>query len=161
KKQAEATRARIAAGARKLLIRKGFAGTTVEEIAREAGVSVPTVYAVFGSKEGIVAGLINAARFGEEYERVVGRAHETRTGPDRLRAVAAIARQVYELERAEVDLLRGAGVVSPVLAAAEKEAQDRRFAGQIKNAEFLIERGELRSDLDRHSAAEILWTLTS
>src|SRR6266568_4686738 len=85
-RQADATRKRIAAAARKLLMKKGFAGATVEEIAREAEVSVPTVYAVFGSKEKIVAELINAARFGEEYERLTSRVHETRNGRQRLRA---------------------------------------------------------------------------
>ncbi len=119
------------------------------------------MYAVFGSKEGIVAELVNAARFGVEYESVMVRVHETRGGRDRLRAVAAVARHVYESERAEIDHLRGAGVVSPELAAIEKEAQDRRFAGQLKNAGLLIANRELRPDLDRQSAAEILWTLTA
>ena len=160
-RQADETRRRIVASTRKLLMKKGFAGTTIEQIARDADVSMPTVYSVFGSKEGIVAEILNAARFGVEYEMLTSRVHETKSGRERLRAVAAIARQVYESERAEIDLLRGAGVVSPELAASENEAQERRFAGQVKNAQALHASGELRADLDRRAAAEILWALTS
>ena len=142
-------------------MKKGFAGTTIDQIAREAGVSVPTVYAVFGSKEGIVGELLDAARFGGEYESATARVHDAKNGAERLRGVAAIARQVYESERAEIDQLRGAGVVSPELGAREKEVQERRFQGQLRNAEVLIASGELRPGLDQRAAAEILWTLTS
>jgi len=58
-RQADETRSRIAAGAMQLLSEKGYAGMTVPVVAKAAGVAVPTVYPVFGSKMGIVAELMD------------------------------------------------------------------------------------------------------
>src|ERR1700694_4992500 len=66
-RQAEETRQRITGAAQTLLVEKGFDGTTIDAIAREAGVAVQTVYAIFGSKRGIVAGLMDQARFGPDH----------------------------------------------------------------------------------------------
>lgn len=52
------TRARIAEAARDLFVSNGFAGTTVGQIARRAGVSVQTIYSTFGSKGAIVSALL-------------------------------------------------------------------------------------------------------
>ncbi len=52
----------VIAAARKLFARYGHAKTSVEEIAREAGLSKATVYNYFSNKESVVAGVI-------EYER--------------------------------------------------------------------------------------------
>jgi AcrR family transcriptional regulator len=48
--QARGTRLRIILAARELFVTKGYGRTTLAEIAREAGVAVETVYAVFGNK---------------------------------------------------------------------------------------------------------------
>ena len=40
---------------RKLFAERGFEGTSVEEIAAQAGVSKPVVYEHFGGKEGLYA----------------------------------------------------------------------------------------------------------
>jgi AcrR family transcriptional regulator len=45
--QAQRTRADIAEAARRLFVSQGWAATTVRDVAREAGVSVPTVYAAY------------------------------------------------------------------------------------------------------------------
>jgi AcrR family transcriptional regulator len=50
--------------ARRLFLERGYAATTIPEIAREAGVAVPTIYWAFGSKRAIV-GEIRAAWFAE------------------------------------------------------------------------------------------------
>ena len=48
--QARETRLRIIRAARESFVTRGYARTTLAEIAREAGVSVETVYAAFGNK---------------------------------------------------------------------------------------------------------------
>lgn len=55
--RADATRRRIAAAARLLFARDGYAATTLKAVADEAGVAVQTVYAVHGSKAGILRDL--------------------------------------------------------------------------------------------------------
>jgi TetR/AcrR family transcriptional regulator, regulator of autoinduction and epiphytic fitness len=53
-RQAQATRERIAVAARSLFRKRGFLATTIEAIAKEAGVAEPTVYASYGSKRAIL-----------------------------------------------------------------------------------------------------------
>src|SRR4051812_17651158 len=52
--RAQDTRRRIVASARELLLRDGYAATTVADIAEQAGVSPETVYKSFGGKPGLV-----------------------------------------------------------------------------------------------------------
>jgi AcrR family transcriptional regulator len=52
--QALATRERIATAARVLFGERGYVGTTIEAIAKAAGVAVPTVYSALGSKKGVL-----------------------------------------------------------------------------------------------------------
>ncbi len=145
--------------ARKLFLLHGFDGTTVDAIAREAAVATPTVYAAFGSKRGLVAELLNRARMGPSYAELV-KASMTSDDPEtKVRSAAKIARQVYDSERSEMDLLRGAGVVSPELGDEDRERN--RYTGQKKLVEFLVEEGRLRPDVDPATARDVLYALTS
>ena len=58
---AEATRLRIAQCARRLFAKHGYGATSIEVIAREAGVSVPTFYVTYGSKRAVLFALLDAA----------------------------------------------------------------------------------------------------
>ncbi len=58
--QAAITRRRILDAARMLFVRDGYGATTLQAIADEAGVAVQTVYAVYGSKPGILRALRDA-----------------------------------------------------------------------------------------------------
>src|SRR5919204_4042216 len=60
RRQAAATRARVAAAARRLFVERGYAATTVEAIARAAGVAVPTLYAAVGGKRAVLWALLEA-----------------------------------------------------------------------------------------------------
>src|SRR5512139_3969201 len=56
---------RILDVARRLFGERGYAETTIEAIASEAGVAAPTVYAAFQSKRGLLDRLINRLVSGE------------------------------------------------------------------------------------------------
>jgi len=160
RQQADETRQRITAAARKLMIEKGFDGTTMDAIAAEAGVAAQTVYTAFGSKVGIVAELLNQARFGPRHFDAVRQVLESNDPEDRLRAVARIARQIFESERAEMDLLRGAGAVAPELAVMEREHECERFDRQAPLGEALAASGRLRRGVSMEAARDMIWTLT-
>jgi len=159
-RQAGETRGRIAAAARKLLEREGYAGMTMASVARAAGVAVPTVYAIFRSKKGIVSELLDEARFGQDYQALVRGVQETSAPRERLAFAARIARQIYDAEVPVERLLRGAGMLAPELAKVENERECHRYQMQVQQIDYLLQAGVLRRGLDRESARDILWCLT-
>src|SRR3982074_765606 len=63
--KALATRRRIRDAARRLFVGRGYGATTIEAIAGEAGVAVPTVYLAFGTKRALLAELLDIAAVGD------------------------------------------------------------------------------------------------
>jgi AcrR family transcriptional regulator len=57
--QAQETRRRILEAATRLFLANGYAGTTVNAVAAEAGVVPETIYATFGAKRGLLEGVID------------------------------------------------------------------------------------------------------
>jgi AcrR family transcriptional regulator len=160
-RQADETRSRIAAAARKLLEKHGYAGMTMEAVAQEAGVAAATVYAVFGSKTGVLSEILDAARFGDSYQNLVREAMQATNPSERLRFPARIARRIYESEDSVLDLLRGAGAVAPALAQSESERECSRYDAQGGMIQYLVRTRNLRRGLDPQHARDILWSLTS
>ncbi|MGA7523591.1 MAG: helix-turn-helix domain-containing protein [Acidobacteriaceae bacterium] len=160
-RQAHETRGRIVEAARQLLQAEGYAGMTVEAVARRAEVAVQTVYAVFGSKTGILAELLNQTTFGPDYEDTVRETLEERQPEARLRGAARIARQIHDAQREGFDLLRGAGVVAPELARLEQERERIRYEREETMIVSLRDAKRLRPGLSYPAARDILWTLTS
>jgi AcrR family transcriptional regulator len=158
--QAEDTRGRIADAAHRLVTTKGYAGMTVDALAKKAGVAPQTVYAVFGSKRGVLTELMDRASFGPEYQELVATALQTTQPGARLRSAARIARQTHDAQSATQDLLRGAGVVAPELSAVERDRESRRYDAQQPMIDYLAEHGYLRRDVQGAAARDILWTLT-
>ena len=120
-RQAADTRRRIVEATRQLLQKEGYAGMTIEAIARRAEVSAQSVYAIFKSKTGILIELLDQSTFGPEYEEAVRHALAADDPETRLRRAAPIARQIHDAQSAAFDLLRGAGVLAPELAKLEHQ----------------------------------------
>lgn len=160
-RQAETTRKAIADAARKLIFSRGYEAAKIDVIAREAGVATQTVYAIFGSKQAILAELLNEDSFGPNYEELVRQVHATTDPGEKLRFPARIARQVHEAQSSTFDRFRGAGVVAPDLASLEKERESIRYEAQKGVITFLQEAGRLKKGLSETAARDVLWTLTS
>ena len=79
-RQAEDTRRHIVAATRQLLQTEGYARMTSEAIADQAEVSPPSVYAIFKSKAGILAELLDESSFGPDDDSAV---QQARTPPIR------------------------------------------------------------------------------
>jgi len=121
---------------------------------------VQTVYAVFGSKTGILAELLNQTTFGADYEDTCGGSLEEKDPEKRLRGAARIARQIHDAHRAGFDLLRGAGVVAPEPARLEQERERIRYEREEAMILSLRDAKRLRPGLSYGAARDILWTLT-
>src|SRR5713226_3842289 len=93
-RQAGDTRRRIVEATKKLLQSEGYAGMTIEAIARRAEVSAQSVYAIFKSKTGILIELLDDSAFGSDYDDLVRQALNASDPETRLRFAARIARQI-------------------------------------------------------------------
>ena len=160
-RQAEETHARILAAARELLTSKGYANTTLQMIAEAADVSPKTVSAVFGSKHGILAALVNPSAFDAPVQRLFDELRATQEPSQRVALVVSITRQVYESLASQLELLRTAGVVAPELADLAREVELRRRHNQSYLIAYLQEQRVLCSDLSSEEATDVLWMLTS
>lgn len=133
---------------------------TIEEIAGRAEVSAQSVYAIFKSKAGILAELLDQSTFGPEYEKAVEKALAARDPEARLRLAAPIARQIHDAQSAAFDLLRGSGVVAPELAALEQRRECLRYERQERMIASLRDAGRLRAELGYRAARDVFWMLT-
>ncbi|MET7327144.1 helix-turn-helix domain-containing protein [Nonomuraea sp. NPDC005650] len=153
--QALETRAEIARAARRLFVDRGWAATTVRDVAREAGVSVPTVYSVYGNKTGLTRALADAADLSADPSQQLAELEAPETDPQRqLAAMAGFDRRLYERAGDVITLLREAGRVEPELATVYRDG--RRRADETRAAVFSSwPDGVLRPGLDVPAAVDV------
>jgi AcrR family transcriptional regulator len=158
---ADATRDRVLNAARKLFVRHGIDRVTIAQIATRAHVAVPTVYALYKSKEGILRALMRAALFGQRFQTATAMLAGV-TDPVRLIALtASVARAVYEAESSELGLIRGASAFSPALRKLEQEFETIRFELQEERVKLLFAQSRQAQGLRFDEARRILWMYTS
>ncbi len=133
---------------------------TIEAVAQRAQASVPTVYAIFKSKTGILTALLDQSMFGPDYEQVVRQVRSATDPISRLRLAAAVARQLRSAQSSAFDLLRGAGVVAPELAKLGQQRERLRYEKEKSEIAFLCESGGLRPELSYQTACDVFWMLT-
>jgi len=157
---AEVTRSRIVAAARELFSTKGYEGTTIAAVAELAGVSAPSVYGIYKSKEGLVRELLRGAAFGPEYLALVERVLTHPDAVECLRTSARITRHVCEAERAQLGLIRGAPLLSPELREIEAEGERIRYERQEVLVRRLFDADVAIPGIEFDRARDILWGLT-
>lgn len=101
--QADATRLRIAAAAQRLFAHRGYGATSMEAIAKEAGVGTRTVYAAFGAKREILNSICEGW-----LERAGARtlAREILADADPIQRVRGAARWLTALYSTDFDVVR-------------------------------------------------------
>lgn len=160
--RALATKNRIIDVAEKLLIEKGFAAMTVADVAKRAGTSPQTVYAVFSSKAGIIMAAIEDRVFKDERNADAIKLLQTTGEPGlMLCSIAKIMRNIYENHTDTFAAVYGARMVSRELVSLEKELGEYRREKQAPFATCLYASGKLLPELSEEDVKDILWTLTS
>jgi AcrR family transcriptional regulator len=163
--QARETRASILEAARLLFIAHGYAATTLQAIADQAGVAVQTVYAAFGSKRELMRQLIETAITGDDSPTPVTESAEAKAvaaEPDaRLRAQldAALSRAIVQRVGPIVRVAEEAAASDPELAAIMERVKAARRDEMLASASLLAGREGLR--LDQEEAAATLYVLYS
>lgn len=153
--QAQQTRADIARAALRLFVSHGWAATTVRDVAREAKVSVPTVYAAYGNKSGLTRALADAADLSADVPQLVAELESPATDPARqLAAMAGYDRRLYERAGDIITLVREAGRSERELATLYR---DSRVRGDQTRVQVFSSwpAGILRPDLDVPSAVDV------
>ncbi len=144
------TKRQILNAAKALFESTGFANVTIDQIAARAHVSAPSVYGLFKSKRGLLLALMDSAFSEEKRQSLVKEVMLSASPERRLELAATLSRQIYDAEKAELSLLRGAFILDPTLKDLEAEREERRYERQKETAELLATEG----------ARDILWALT-
>ncbi|GAB3507450.1 TetR/AcrR family transcriptional regulator [Amycolatopsis cihanbeyliensis] len=119
----------ILIAARGLFAERGYARTPIRLIATEAGVAPQTIYAHFGSKAGVLAGLVDLLDEEAGLPDLMAEA-EGMTDPARLLGLLARAcRQVRERCGDIVRILGSGAAVDPDIAVTQAEGQRRNRLG--------------------------------
>lgn len=160
KTQAKKTRLRILDSAKHLFESEGFECLTIEKIAQAASVSVPTVFALFQSKRGVLRALMDEALPSEQFSALVEKSIAETSPKERLGICAKIARQIYDAERELMNIVRGAAVLAPEFKELEKENEMRRYSRQEVTIQAMVEEKSLAAELNPVKARDILWAMT-
>lgn len=156
------TRRRILTAARRLIVKKGFGGAKIEDIAQKAGVSVQTVYAVFGSKRGILLELHDNLVVEADFATLETALAAAEGNPrQQLRERIAFNMRYYGRGADLIEAARSASGVDRGL----RELWERGEARRLQRFAELVEKWDrdrvLAPGLDRREAVDIWWALVS
>lgn len=154
------TRQRILDVAKELFTARGVEKVTISEIASVAGVSAPTLYALFQSKTGILKAVVERSFFNPRYAEIARQAAAASDPEEILRVTASISRVILDTERDEIGLMRGVSVLSPELKAIETELEAVRYRIQEQRARLLVKRVPAARRLGLARVRDILWMYT-
>ena len=165
RERARQVRENIVDAAWKLFLNAGYAGTTINAIASDAGVSAETIYKVFGSKPGLVRAIRDKALAGRGPIGAEERSDEMRKRVADPRIVirnwGTLTTEVAPLVAPILLLVREAAATDPELVILRREMEADRHARMTHNARFLHNRRFLRPGLTIKQAADVLWLYSS
>jgi AcrR family transcriptional regulator len=158
-----ATRRRIVDAAAELFVAEGYGTTTLEQIAKRAGVAVQTVYFHFGNKRTVLKEAVDVAAVGDDEQVALLERpwlDEVRAEPDPRRVVAVWAangRNIYQRIGPIMRVVRDAAVIDPDMAAQWATNEEQRATAFRMLATILAERGALNRPVDE--AVDVLCAL--
>ena len=158
--QAEETRQRILSSARALFVGSGYGATTIEAIARDAGVAPQTVYAGFASKRGMLFALLDQMAAEADPAGLAAKLDAAADDPRRqLRARIAFTARFYAGGIDLIEIARTVSGVEPDLGAIWKEGEGRRHKALSALVSKWHREGALRPGITAREATDLLWGL--
>lgn len=162
--RARQTRRRMLDGARELFVTQGYAATTMERIADEAGVAVQTLYYSFRTKGQLLCEVVEVAAAGDE---ATAPAAQRAWMQQMLSATSGQRILALGVEHGADIFVRAAPLWPAVTAAAgdphvDQYWQDvaaKRRAGQGRMVARLADLGAMRDGLDPGRATDLVVTL--
>lgn len=162
RQQAQLNRQRVLRAARQRFLAQGYAATTIAEIARDAGVSVETVYKTFTTKAGVLKALFDVSVAGDDdpipmVQRDV--IQEVLNASEAARKLAIYAEHLASTMpgSAPVQLLaRDGAASSPDAASVWRQIRQETLEAMRMFAADLAKTGQLR--VSAAVARDVLWT---
>ena len=166
RERAKATRRRIAEAALTRFSGQGYAATTMDAIAGDAGVAVQTVYFTFHTKAELLIAALKIAGGGPgAAEEVLARdwmaqVVDAPDGPRRLALIVEHGNEIYRRVGPLLPAVHSAASVDPDVALAWQGLVDARRSGMRRVVdEVFARRHELRPGLDPALALDLLFGL--
>lgn len=165
--QAAQRRLRMLAEARRLLLERGYADTTLALVADRAGVATPTAYKAFGNKAGLVKAVIDYSIAGDDDPTPLlrrERAERIRSEPDPARKIELYADGLIATLKRSGRLqlvIRMAAESQSEIRPVWKRMQQERLAGMTHLAKVFADGGHLGANVSADTARDILWAQTS
>ena len=165
--RASESQERMLEAARRLFAERGYVETTLAQVADAAGVSLPTLYAAFQSKRGLLSGVLDRMISGQPgspplLQSAGARALLAETDPRRILALL-----VPDLGRVQervvpiYEVMKNAARAEPDVAEMVARSQGHRYANLRAVVARLDELGGLRAGLTVDEAARTMWAIAS
>jgi AcrR family transcriptional regulator len=157
-------RGNILDAALELMQERGYAATTIADIASAAGVSPETIYKSFGGKTGVVRALFHRALKGAGTVPAEERSDRLRgvsTGHELVAGWAQLASEVAPRGAPLVMLLRDAAASDPQARSVLEEIDESRIVRMRDNARALMATGDVRPGLTLTDVTDVLFALSS
>jgi AcrR family transcriptional regulator len=162
--QAQATRDLICREAERLFLENGYVATTIDAIAREAGVAVQTIYNSVGNKAAILNTVLEREVTGTDATVTVSQIMIARVAaaPDLRAAVQVLADWMVEFNgRAGgvFAILKQAAAVDPEVNSLDRTRSKRRRHNYERAAAQFRERGAIAEGVTDAEAAASIWAI--
>lgn len=160
-RQAQHTRAAVVHAAARCFAERGYAGTTMKDIAERAGVSVETVYGQ-GGKASLLTAAVDQVRAGDASAAVSGRTDmrpvlHAATPRDALKHLCTLITASLPEALPILAAFRRAADSDPEIAAAYETYEAIRWADLESIAQVL--KPQLREGVSVGQAADVIWSL--
>jgi AcrR family transcriptional regulator len=158
-RQAQETKDRVVDAARTLMTANGWAATTIESIATEAGVAPQTIYAAFGNKRALLEGMRRAMLRDSKIPELMARAAAEPDASRSLGLWAQLVRRQMETSYDVISIHRQAAASDPKVASDYRSVLDiraRTFADFVHGL-----RTDLADGVDESTATDLLWCFSN
>lgn len=161
------TRAAVVQAAHQLFLERGFAATTMPEVASAAGVSVQTVYKAFGNKPRLAKSVFDVAMAGDDepvpmlQRPSLGKVRDEPDPHTKLRLYGEFLAEVAPRHIPVQLVIRDAAATDPEARNVWAELQAERLKGMTLFARALHDDGHLRPGISTNEARDVLWTYNS
>ncbi len=166
-RQAERTRRAVLRSARALFLRKGYADTTVAEVARRAKVSVDTLYTSVGRKPQLLLAVHDMELGGSdepvpaEQRKYVAAVRAAKGARAKLATYAEALERAFPTTVPLAEALRVAAITDEDCRRVWESLNERRARNMLLLTRDLRDTGELRDDLSDEDVAHLIWTTNS